>query len=77
MTKHTNNLKISVGGMTCTHCKASVERSIRSIAGIESVNANPDTGDVIIEGIEFDLEKIKFVVEDIGYNYKGVREGWG
>ena len=42
---------------------------------IESVNANPVTGDVMIEGIEFDLEKIKFVVEDIGYNYKGVREG--
>ena len=61
--------------MTCNHCKASVERNLRSIAGIESVNANPDTGDVMIQGTEFDLEKIKFVVEDIGYDYKGVREG--
>jgi len=73
MTQHTKNLKIGVGGMTCNHCKASVERNLKSIEGIESVNANPDTGDVIIQGTAFDLEKIKFVIEDIGYNYKGVR----
>ena len=75
MNQHAKNLKIGVGGMTCNHCKASVERNLGSIAGIESVNANPDTGDVIIQGSDLDLEKIKFVVEDIGYDYKGLREG--
>ena len=75
MTQYTKNLKIGVGGMTCNHCKANVERNLRSIEGIETVNVNPDTGDVIIQGTEFDLEKIKFAVEDIGYDFKGVREG--
>jgi uncharacterized membrane protein YraQ (UPF0718 family)/copper chaperone CopZ len=73
MTQNAKNLKIRVGGMTCNHCKASVEKNLKSIKGIESVNANPDTGDVIIQGTEFDLEKIKFVIEDIGYDYNGVR----
>lgn len=75
MNQHTNNLTIGVGGMTCNHCKASVERNLRTIEGIESVNANPDTGDVMIQGTELNLDKIKFVVEDIGYDFKGVREG--
>ncbi len=75
MTQHTKNLKIGVGGMTCNHCKASVERNLRTIKGIESVNANPDTGDVMIQGTELNLEKIKFAVEDIGYDFNGVREG--
>lgn len=73
MNQHTKNLTIGVGGMTCNHCKASVERNLRTIEGIESVNANPDTGDVMIQGTELNLDKIKFVVEDIGYDFKGVR----
>jgi uncharacterized protein len=74
MVRHTKNLKIGVGGMTCQHCKAAVERNLMSITGIESVNANPDNGDVIIQGADFDLEKIKIMVEDIGYEFKGLRE---
>lgn len=73
MTQNTKNLKINVGGMTCNHCKMSVEKNLRSVAGIESVTANPDTGDVFIEGTGFDLEKIKSAIEGIGYDYKGVR----
>jgi uncharacterized membrane protein YraQ (UPF0718 family)/copper chaperone CopZ len=74
MTQYTKNLKISVGGMTCNHCKMSVEKNLKSVTGIKSVTANPDTGDVLIEGSEFDLEKIKSAIEDIGYDFKGVRE---
>jgi uncharacterized protein len=74
MTQYTKNLKIGVSGMTCNHCKTSVERNIKSIEGIDSVLANPVNGDVIIEGAEFNLDKIKSIVEEIGYVYEGVRE---
>lgn len=73
MTQYTKNLKISVGGMTCNHCKMSVEKNLKSVTGVESVNANPVTGDVLIEGSEFDIEKIKSVIEDIGYDFNGVK----
>jgi uncharacterized membrane protein YraQ (UPF0718 family)/copper chaperone CopZ len=74
MTQYTKNLKIGVGGMTCSHCKMNVERSLKSLTGIESVEANPDTGNVVIQGTDFNLDAIRQVVEGIGYDYKGVRE---
>lgn len=74
MTQHTNNLTIGVGGMTCNHCKMSVEKSLKNLPGIDSVIANPDTSEVVIHGKEFDLEKIRLVVEDIGYDFKGVKK---
>jgi copper chaperone CopZ len=49
-----------------------VEKAIKSIEGIESVTADPHSGEVIIAGQEIDLEKVKLKVEDIGYDYKGV-----
>lgn len=74
MTTQTNQIKISVGGMTCNHCKLNVEKSLKTLSGIESVAANPDTGDVLLTGTEFDLDKIRQQVEDIGYDYKGEKD---
>jgi uncharacterized membrane protein YraQ (UPF0718 family)/copper chaperone CopZ len=72
MSQIINNLSIEVGGMNCNHCKVNVEKAIKSIEGIESVTADPHSGEVIIAGQEIDLEKVKLKVEDIGYDYKGV-----
>ena len=74
MTQYTKQLKISVGGMTCNHCKMNVEKSLKSLAGIESVEANQDTGNVVIKGNDFDMEMIRQAVESIGYDYNGVRD---
>lgn len=74
MAEVSKNLKIRVDGMTCNHCKMNVEKAIRSVEGIESVVADPGSGEVAITGIEPDMEKIRFKVEDIGYDYKGVIE---
>lgn len=73
MAQHTQQLKISVGGMTCNHCKMNVEKSILKLDGVEQVIADPDTTEVIIQGPGPDLEKIISTVEDIGYEYKGTR----
>ena len=71
MTQHTKQLKISVAGMTCNHCKMNVENNIMKLEGVDQVIANPDTSEVIIQGKNPDLEHIKSTVEDIGYEYKG------
>ncbi len=71
MTQHTKQLKISVGGMTCNHCKMNVEKSILKLEGIDDVVADPDTTEVIIQGSEVDIDRIKTAVEDIGYDFKG------
>ncbi len=69
------NLKsvvIRVDGMTCSHCKASVEKQLLNLPGIEGVTADPKTNRVSIDGSSFDLETIEKTVESLGYQYKGI-----
>lgn len=58
---------IYVGGMTCNHCKANVENSVRSVTGVEDVTVDLISGQVDIKGKTIDLEKIKSGIKDIGY----------
>jgi copper chaperone CopZ len=58
---------LRVGGMTCNHCKANVENSIKSVPGVKDVNVDLTTGKVKITGNSFDLEKIKYGIKSIGY----------
>ena len=58
---------IQVGGMTCNHCKANVENSIRSVEGVEDVTVDLITGQVDIKGNLIDLDKIKAGIKSIGY----------
>ena len=62
-----NMQTLHVGGMTCNHCKANVENSIKSSEGVEDATADLLSGTVIIKGSSFDLEKIKSGIESIGY----------
>ena len=37
---------ITVKGMSCNHCKASVEKTMSTIPGVADVNVNLETGEV-------------------------------
>jgi uncharacterized protein len=58
---------LHVGGMTCNHCKANVENSVKSSEGVEEATVDLTSGTVVIKGNSFDLEKIKSGIESIGY----------
>lgn len=62
---------IMVSGMTCNHCKKTVETNLSNLEGIKSVNADITKSTVEIDGENFDLETIKNTVNDLGYEYKG------
>ena len=62
-------IKIKVKGMTCNHCKLNVEKNISKIKGVKSTEVNLAEEEVIISGDGLDLEKIKFTVDDIGYEF--------
>ncbi|MCB2207520.1 MAG: permease [Bacteroidetes bacterium] len=64
-------MKISVEGMTCQHCKRKVEEGLLNIDGISGVTANPDTDTVEIYGQDLKLQSIRKIVEELGYDYKG------
>ena len=60
-----------VDGMTCKNCKAHVEKSIKTIPGIDDVIADVANGQVRVSGDEIDNSKVKQMVEEAGYLFKG------
>jgi len=66
------NMEIVVKGMTCKHCKATVENNVSALEGIESAEANLFTEKVTLSGENIDLEKVKEKVESLGYKFEGL-----
>jgi uncharacterized membrane protein YraQ (UPF0718 family)/copper chaperone CopZ len=67
-----DNIKtIKVTGMTCNHCKANVENSVKSVKGVEDVIVDLSTGKVQITGQSANLDEIKAGIESIGYKVMG------
>ena len=61
-------LKLKVSGMVCGGCENRVKTALSEINGVESVDANHNTGIVTIKS-EKDLEiaQIKEKIIDLGY----------
>ena len=64
-------IQIKVEGMTCMHCKAAVERELSQIEGIDSVEANHQSGVVSLGGKVDSWEKVEAVIRKAGYVFKG------
>ena len=61
-------LKINIEGMVCGVCENRVKTALSEISGVESVDANHNTGMVIIKSKEeLDVEQIKERILDLGY----------
>ena len=60
---------INVKGMTCSHCKASVEGALSALPGVNSVFVDLDTGDVTVNIEEGKVAEsaMKRAVENIGF----------
>ena len=67
-------ITINVEGMSCNHCKMTVESNLSRLEGIESVKADPDRGNVIIGGETIDLEAVRNMVNSLGYRFTGSRD---
>jgi uncharacterized membrane protein YraQ (UPF0718 family)/copper chaperone CopZ len=66
-----NDIKVYVRGMTCSHCKMSVETNLKKINGVDKTVADLDSQIVTISGNKIDIEKIKQTIEGIGYKFDG------
>ena len=61
-------LKLKINGMVCGGCENRVKSALSSIDGVESIDANHNTGIVTVNSKEgLDIEKIKEKIIDIGY----------
>ncbi len=59
-----------VEGMTCEHCKSSVEEEISEITGTQGVDVDLETGRVAVTGEGFSDEDIIAAVVGAGYTVK-------
>ncbi|MBT3424784.1 MAG: heavy metal-associated domain-containing protein [Bacteroidetes bacterium] len=66
-----NAMNVIVKGMTCNHCKNTVEKGISEIKGVKSVNIDLANMHVSIEGDEVDIADVENKVNDLGYEFKG------
>ncbi len=69
--KQMEGTTVTVEGMTCSHCEASVKRGLEGISGIDEVMANNDTNSVKIIGAGYKMDKVKSTIEELGYRFIG------
>ena len=61
----------NIDGMTCNHCKASVEKNLAKVQGVESVEVNLEKHEATVKGKAINDQQIEAMVEDLGYQFKG------
>jgi copper chaperone CopZ len=70
-----NRHTFRVEGMTCNHCKASVEKGISKLDQVKGVWADPGRNQVIIEAGTLSEAEVQATVEGLGYVFRGRIEG--
>jgi uncharacterized protein len=58
---------LAVGGMTCNHCRASVERALREQPGVEEVDVDLQRGLATVRGSGLDAQGLAQAVTRLGY----------
>ncbi len=56
----------NVKGMSCNHCKASVEKAVGNVEGVTGVHVDLSAGTAAVEG-EFDPEKVREAILNAGF----------
>jgi uncharacterized membrane protein YraQ (UPF0718 family)/copper chaperone CopZ len=67
----TDIITFRVEGMTCDHCKATVEKGLMDLQGVSEVLADRNVGQVRIQAESVSDERIKETIEKLGYRYGG------
>lgn len=59
--------KIAVSGMSCNHCKKSVEEALAKLPGVQDVTVDLDAAEAVIQGQGVDPQAVKQTITDIGF----------
>ncbi len=66
-----NIVKYKVEGMTCDHCKATVEKGLKDLEGVSEVIADRVNMQVSIQAESVSDNQIKEAIEKLGYRFAG------
>jgi len=67
----TEDLLVGVLGMSCNHCKNSVEKHISALPNIKTADVNLEQKRLRIQGEKIDLSIIQKEIESLGFEYGG------
>lgn len=67
----TNILQYKVEGMTCDHCKATVETGLKDLEGVSEVIADRTMNQVTIQSESITDNQIRETIEKLGYRFEG------
>ena len=62
--------QIIVEGMTCGHCKESVESVVNAFGSVKQASVDLISGKVLIEGVDIEIEEIKEKIISRGFSVK-------
>ena len=62
-----DQLHLTVPGMTCDHCVAAVRDEVAAVPGVERVEVDLTTKAVVVTGTELDSVAVAEAVEEAGY----------
>lgn len=61
------NIELKVEGMSCGHCKASVEKALKGVSGVEKVEVYLQEGKALVEG-SAPVDKLIEAIQEEGYS---------
>ncbi len=70
-------VSLKVSGMSCVNCAKAIEISLKKLKGVEEVHVSFELGRVVVSFNEdlLDVERIKGVIESLGYKVERVEGG--
>lgn len=63
---------LTIEGMMCAHCVAHVDKALRAVSGVESVDVDLTAGTAVVTGSAAE-EALCAAVAEAGYTVKDVR----
>ena len=68
MSAATDELVLSVPGMSCGHCEAAVKREVGEVAGVSAVDVDLALKRVTVRGTDLDRDEIVAAIDEAGYD---------
>ncbi len=59
---------ISVTGMSCKSCESMVRDSVTSLRGVNSVDPDAQTGEVVVRGEPGMTDRVRQAITELGYD---------
>lgn len=63
----TQELRYTVAGMTCGHCKTAVTEEVEAVAGVQDVDVDLDTKRVVVRGEGVTDDAVRAAIREAGY----------